>query len=78
MLAQMDAICDEVGVWPHAVLSGHAHNYQRFTRTRSRDGAQIPYVTCGNGGHNVMPLTRKGSPPLRAPQVIQPARGNLD
>jgi len=26
---------------------GHAHNYQRFTRTRA-DGTQIPYVVCGN------------------------------
>jgi hypothetical protein len=34
MLAQIDAICEETGVWPHAVLSGHAHNYQRFTRVR--------------------------------------------
>ena len=33
MLKEIDAICAKVGVWPHAVLSGHAHNYQRFTRT---------------------------------------------
>ena len=33
MLAQIDAICMETEYWPHAVLSGHAHNYQRFTRT---------------------------------------------
>ena len=32
MLSQIDDICSETGVWPHAVLSGHAHNYQRFTR----------------------------------------------
>lgn len=49
MLKEIDAICSEVGVWPHAVLSGHAHNYQRFTRTIGK--RQIPYVVCGNGGH---------------------------
>lgn len=49
MLKEIDAICDKVGVWPHAVLSGHAHNYQRFTRTLGK--RQIPYVVCGNGGH---------------------------
>lgn len=49
MLKEIDAICDKVGVWPHAVLSGHAHNYQRFTRTIGK--RQIPYVVCGNGGH---------------------------
>jgi hypothetical protein len=69
MLSQMDQVCAKVGVWPHAVLAGHAHNYQRFTRTRP-DGTQIPYVTCGNGGHNVTKLTRGGSPATRTPQVI--------
>jgi hypothetical protein len=78
MLSQMDAVCNAAGVWPHAVLAGHAHNYQRFTRTRVRGGAQIPYLVCGNGGHNVTPLTGQGAAPLRAPQVIQPARGNTD
>ena len=51
MLAQIDAICEETGVWPHAVLSGHAHNYQRFTRVRQ--AMQIPYIIAGNGGHAV-------------------------
>jgi hypothetical protein len=77
MLADMDAICTRVGIWPHAVLAGHVHNYQRFTRTR-RDGTQIPYVSCGNGGHNVTRLARKGGPPLRTPQVIQAAQRNAD
>jgi hypothetical protein len=78
MLAQIDAICDKVGVWPHAFLSGHSHNYQRFTRTRTRNGTEIPYLICGAGGHNVSPLQGKNSKPLRAPQVIQAAQGNLD
>jgi hypothetical protein len=76
--AQIDAICNDVGVWPHAFLSGHAHNYQRFTRTRTHDGSQIPYVICGNGGHNVVPLAKKGAPALRTPQVIQAAKGQAD
>ena len=49
MLKEIDQICADVGVWPHAVLSGHAHNYQRFTRSINQ--RQIPYVVCGNGGH---------------------------
>jgi hypothetical protein len=77
MLADIDAACAGNGVWPHAVLAGHVHNYQRFTRTRG-DGTQIPYVSCGNGGHNVQSLARKGSLPLRVPQIIQPAQGNSD
>ncbi len=75
MTSQIDTICKETGVWPHAVLAGHAHNYQRLTRTRS-DGTHIPYIVCGNGGHNVQRLT-KGST-LRAPEVIQPADRNND
>jgi hypothetical protein len=78
MLAQIDAICEKVGVWPHAFLSGHAHNYQRFTRTRNADKTQIPYLVCGNGGHNVTPLVSHGKPPLRAPQMIQASSKTKD
>lgn len=72
LLAQIDSICQETGIWPHAVLAGHAHNYQRFTRTMTKGGAQIPYLVSGNGGHNpLQPLTKKGSQPLRTPLTIQ-------
>ena len=65
MLADIDRICASAGVWPHAVLSGHAHNYQRFTR---HDGPrETPYVVCGNGGHAHNQLTKKGAPALRVP-----------
>lgn len=77
MQAQIDATCTAAGVWPHAVLCGHVHNYQRFTRTRA-DGTQIPYVVCGNGGHNLVPLTRAGAPALRAPQIVQAASAGTD
>ena len=77
MLADMDSVCGDVGVWAHAVLAGHVHNYQRFTRTRS-DGTQIPYLSCGNGGHNVQKLTRKGATPLRTAQVLQAAGRGTD
>ena len=73
MLAQMDAICTETGVWPHAYLSGHAHNYQRYTRHRS-DGTQIPYVVCGNGGHGLQKFHRTGAT-VRAPQVMATTGG---
>ena len=77
MQAQIDAVCTSVGVWPHAVLSGHVHNYQRFTRTRP-SGEQIPYVVCGNGGHNLVSLNRAGAPPLRTPQILQSAGPGAD
>jgi calcineurin-like phosphoesterase family protein len=49
--SDIDAACSAAGLWPDAVLSGHAHLYQRFTRhTGERD---IPYIVAGSGGHNV-------------------------
>jgi hypothetical protein len=73
MLADIDSACAEADVWPHAVLSGHAHNYQRFTRRA--DGRETPFVIAGNGGHAVAKLTRKGVPTLRVP-VVQGALSN--
>ena len=60
MLAEIDAVCAAQGVYPHAFLSGHAHNYQRYTRVLAFGGREIsvPFVVCGNGGHNVSPLVR--------------------
>lgn len=51
MLAQIDACCQQAGIWPDLVLSGHAHLYERYTRTMSADGREIAYVVAGNGGY---------------------------
>ncbi len=70
MRKEIDAVCDKVGLWPHAILSAHAHNYQRFTRTRN--GTQIPYLIAGGGGHSpAQRLTKRTDPPLRTPLPIQ-------
>ena len=65
---EIDAICQQAGVWPHAVLSAHAHNYQRLTR--HRDGRETPYIVAGGGGHGLARLTRKTQAPLRTPMTI--------
>jgi hypothetical protein len=75
MRNQMDKICAKAGIWPHAVLAGHAHSYQRFTRHRP-DGTEIPYIICGNGGHNVQKLHAVGGVPLRAPQQLGKTGGD--
>jgi hypothetical protein len=68
MLRQIDEICLDAGVYPHAFLSGHAHNYQRYTRELTFLGQDIdvPFVVCGNGGHAANPLvrSRRGQPSL--------------
>jgi hypothetical protein len=66
MLGEIDSICQEIGVYPHAFLSGHAHNYQRYSRIVQFAGKEydVPFIVCGDGGHNVNPLVqaKKGSP----------------
>jgi len=66
MLRDIDTICKAQGVYPHAFLSGHAHNYQRYTRKVTFNGHayQVPFLVCGSGGHNVNPLVMaKGGDP---------------
>ncbi len=54
MLQQIDAACQAAGIGPDALLAGHSHTYQRYTRNVTIGGkqAQVPYVVAGCGGHN--------------------------
>jgi len=67
MLGDIDTICKARGVYPHAFLSGHAHNYQRFARKvqLGNQTYEVPFIICGDGGHNVNKLVqgRNGQPP---------------
>jgi len=65
MLADIDSACKAAGVWPHALFSGHAHNYQRYTRTVNK--LQIPYLVAGCGGHSPLSAMRAT---IRTPFVI--------
>ena len=65
MQLELDGLFHETGVWPHAVLSGHAHNYQRYTRTEGT--MQIPFITAGGGGAGVAKLSRPGAAPVALP-----------
>jgi hypothetical protein len=60
MLRDIDTVCAKQKLYPHAILSGHAHNYQRFTRAIRFGGRDIavPFVVCGDGGHAVNPLVQ--------------------
>jgi hypothetical protein len=49
----IEQACQQAQLWPDAVLSGHAHLYQRFTR--ATQGRQIPYVIAGSGGFSATP-----------------------
>jgi predicted phosphodiesterase len=52
LLAQMDEACRAADVWPDVVISGHAHNYQRYMRYLDLGGKNvvIPYFVVGTGG----------------------------
>jgi len=50
MLDLLDITSERSGVTPDAVLAGHVHNYQRFTRTLS-NMKKVPYIVSGAGGY---------------------------
>jgi hypothetical protein len=69
MLADLDKACQNAGFYPHAVLSGHAHNYQRYTRKQGN--RETPYIVAGCGGHAITPMqTGKNAGPIRTPVVM--------
>src|SRR5271157_1446085 len=73
MLREVDAVCKQVGFYPHAYLSAHAHNYQRYTRTIELGSKEleVPFVICGSGGHNINRLIR----PRQGQTAQQPPYG---
>jgi hypothetical protein len=79
MLAQIDACCKQAGIWPDLVISGHAHLYERYTRTMKADGRQIPYVVAGNGGYynlSKLKLTAAGKKPKPGHHSEPDGQGN--
>lgn len=55
----LDKAFDDSGRTPDLVLSGHVHNYQRFTRERG--DAEIPYIVIGNSGYHNLHRFAKGT-----------------
>jgi hypothetical protein len=73
MLQDLDAAATAAGFWPHAVLSGHAHNYQRFTRTLNpgtSGSTTIAYMVIGNGGHGLDTIRKINNAPIRVPYIV--------
>ena len=71
MLQDLDAAADAAGFWPHAVLSAHTHNYQRYTRLVA--GKAIPYIVAGMGGHDLVKMrTTATGKALRTPVPVDP------
>jgi hypothetical protein len=57
LLKNLDDAFKAAGLLPDAVISGHAHIYQRFTRDMGK-GRQLPYIISGSGGYAMTPLKK--------------------
>jgi Calcineurin-like phosphoesterase len=68
VLRDLDAACQQAGILPDIVMSGHAHLYERFTRYKG--GNQIPFLVAGMGGYFNLSGEKpssKGGAPLAPP-----------
>lgn len=76
MLTDIDKACQQAGILPDLVLSGHAHLYERYTRFMGT--TQIPFVVAGTGGYfNLSTFKRSssGAPP-KLPFIGTDSKGN--
>jgi predicted phosphodiesterase len=69
MLDLLDNAFEKTGVLPDAVLTGHVHNYQRFTRTHS-DGKKVPYIVAGAGGYWHLHWMQQGVTQMSLPEKV--------
>ncbi|MFZ0743433.1 MAG: metallophosphoesterase family protein [Terracidiphilus sp.] len=79
MLQAIDACCEQAGIWPDMVLSGHSHLYERYTRVMKADGRQIPYLVAGNGGYynlSQLKTDAAGNKPIPGQQSEPDGQGN--
>jgi hypothetical protein len=77
MLKQIDDACSAAGIQPDLHLSGHAHLYERYTRTVG--GKQIPYLVAGMGGFYDLPGLKpvnQRTTPIKTPASGTDASGN--
>jgi len=74
MSDDLDAAFKEAGIGPDAVLSGHAHVFQRFTRKFlvGERQVEVPYIVAGTAGHGpIQPIM----PNFERQHVRTPLRG---
>ena len=57
----LDSAFTASGRLPQLVISGHVHDYQRFTRTNLAQ--PIPYIVIGNSGYHNLHRLAPGSNP---------------
>jgi 3',5'-cyclic AMP phosphodiesterase CpdA len=66
---RLDDAAKDAGRLPDMVLTGHVHNYQRFTRHYQQ--REIPYLVLGAGGHwHLNPVAKHGGKELPQPWKV--------
>jgi hypothetical protein len=55
----LDKAFEDAARTPDLILSGHVHDYQRFTHTIK--GKPVPYIVAGNGGYHNLHRLAEGS-----------------
>jgi hypothetical protein len=72
MLKDIDQCIENAKFSPHAILSGHAHIYQRYTRSVqykfASDSYEVPCLVAGSGGHRVTPERSQKLTSTRTPK----------
>jgi acid phosphatase type 7 len=70
MLSTLDGAFKDADRYPDLVLSGHVHNYQRYTRQVA--GRDLPYIVAGGGGYwNIYKMqTNPDGSPLQVPTSV--------
>lgn len=62
MNQSIDDACSKANLTPDLFLSGHAHNYQAYTR--SLNGRTVPYIVVGTGGMPPQPVIAASGTPV--------------
>jgi len=63
----LDKAFKKTKVYPDLILSGHVHNYQRFTRHYGH-GQQLPFIVAGAGGYHNLHYVDSAEDPIYVPK----------
>jgi hypothetical protein len=73
---QIDQACTAAGIAPHALLAGHTHTYQRYTRTITKPmAAQLICMDVGDGGHAASSVTAANGQTVGDAKFVKSLRG---
>lgn len=76
MLQEIDQACIAAGIVPHALLAGHTHTYQRYTRNVTKPmAAQLICMDVGDGGHAASSVAAANGQTVGDAKFVKSLRG---